>query len=82
MAAIAIVKFVLTFALGFGLFMFVTPLLTDLRYNNPLWDNMPSDVLAFGDTIHGIWLLFSLVIGAMLVLLLFSEASNKRAVSG
>ena len=82
MAAIAILKFVLTFALGFGLFMFATPIVTDLRYNNSMWDDMPTNILAFGDQIHGIWLLLSLVIAAMLVLLLLSEASNKRAISG
>ena len=82
MAAIAILKFVLTFALGFGLFMLATPLITDLRYANSMWDDMPTNVLAFGDQMHGIWLLMSLVIAAMLVLLLLSEASNRRAISG
>ena len=80
MAAIAILKFVLTFALGFGLFMFATPIITDLRYSNSMWDDMPTNILAFGDQIHGIWLLMSLVIAAMLVLLLLSEAANKRAI--
>lgn len=81
MAAIAIVKFVLSFALAFALFMIATPLLTDLRYANPMWDDMPTNVLAFGDQMHGIWLLFALVIAVMLILLLFGESSRTRAIS-
>lgn len=82
MAAIAILKFVLTFALAFAMFMIATPLITDMRYNNSMWDDMPTNVLAFGDQMHGIWLLFSLVIAVMLILLLFSEANRTRAVQG
>ena len=81
MAAITIVLFVLTFAIGFALYMIVTPIVTDARYNNSMWNDMPTNVLALGDQIHGIWLLFILVIAGMIVLMGFQRASNARATA-
>lgn len=79
MAAITILLFVLSFAIGFALYMILTPIVTETRYNNHMWDEMPTNVLALGDQIHGIWLLFILVIAGMLVLMGFQRASNARA---
>ena len=79
MAAITILLFVLSFAIGFALYMILTPIVTESRYGNSMWDEMPTNVLALGDQIHGIWLLFILVIAGMLVLMSFQRASNARA---
>lgn len=81
MAAITILLFVLTFAIGYGLYMILTPIVTETRYGNDAWDEMPTNVLAFGDQIHGIWLLFILVIAGMLILMGFQRASNARATA-
>ena len=81
MAAITIVLFVLTFAIGFMLYMVVTPVVTEVRYNNSMWDDMPTNILAMGDQIHGIWILFILVIAGMIIFMGFQRASNARATA-
>ena len=81
MAAITILFFVLSLSIGFGLYMITTPIVTEVRYNNHMWDDMPTNVLALGDQIHGIWLLFILVIVGMVVLMAYQRASNARATT-
>lgn len=74
-------KYVLGFVLGYIAFMLLTPLMADLRYANPLWDNMPVSILAFGDQIHGLWLMLAVVIAAIIIITGYAEATRARATS-
>ena len=79
MAAITIIKYVLAFVFGFTIFMMLSPIMEDLRYENPLYDNMPTEILAFGDQMHGLWLMTAVIIAAIILLSGFGEAMRARA---
>ena len=79
MAMITIVLFVFAIVFGYLAYMLFTPILADVRYNNPMWDEMPTDVLAFGDQIHGIWLMLGVVIIAIAVMTGISKSMQAGA---
>jgi len=79
MAMITIVLFVFAIAFGYIAYMLFTPVIADVRYNNSMWDDMPTDVLAFGDQIHGIWLMLGVVIIAIAVMAGISKAMQAGA---
>lgn len=79
MAMITIVLFVFAIVFGYIAYMLFTPILTEVRYSNPMWDDMPSDVLAFGDQMHSIWLMVGVVIIAIAVMTGISKAMQAGA---
>lgn len=79
MAAITIALFAFAFVVGFLMFMLFTPIMADLRYANPMWDDMPTTILAFGDQMHGIWLMLSVVIAAIIVITGISQGMRAGA---
>ncbi len=79
MAMITIVLFVFAIVFGYLAYMLFTPILADVRYENAMWDDMPTDVLAFGDQIHGIWLMIGVVIIAIAVMTGISKAMQAGA---
>lgn len=79
MAAITIAKYALAFVLGYLVYMLLSPIMADVRYENPMWDDMPVSILAFGDQIHGLWLMLAVIIAAVILLAAFSESSRARA---
>lgn len=79
MAMITIVLFVFAVVFGYLSYMLFTPIIADMRYVNSMWDDMPTDVLAFGDSIHGIWLMLGVVIIAIAVLAGISKSMQAGA---
>lgn len=79
MALITIAKYVLAFVFGFAVFMLGTPMMAEIRYESGLWDDMPVSMLAFGDQIHGVWLMLAVVIAAIIVFAGVNEAMRARA---
>ena len=78
MAMITIVLFVFAIVFGYIGYMLFTPIIADVRYANPMWDDMPTDVLAFGDQIHGIWLL----LGVMIITIAVMSGISKSMQAG
>ena len=81
MAAGTVVKFILAVAFGYLIYYFFSPLLYQTRYENSMWEGLPTNILAYGDQIHGIWLLIGVVIIAVAVFAAYNEADRNRALS-
>jgi hypothetical protein len=80
MALTTIAKYVLAFVFGFAVFMLGSPMMAEIRYESGLWDDMPTSMLAFGDQIHGVWLMLAIVIAAIIVFGAITEAQRSRAL--
>lgn len=78
MALFTLIKYVLGFFVGFLIFIVSGPLNYMLRYANPMWDNMPTFMQAWGDQEYGIWVLFIVIIAAVLVVAGINEANKNR----
>lgn len=79
MALVSVLKYVFTFALGFFMFIFLGQLVYRTRYENPFWDDVPANILAFGDQMYGIWLLMIIIIPAVLIVAAWRESERKAA---
>lgn len=79
MALVTVIKFVMTFALAYVLFIFIGPIVHEMAYSNSLWDNMPVSELAFRDQTYGIWALMIVIIAAIILLFAWREAERKAA---
>jgi hypothetical protein len=79
MALVTVVKFVLTFALGFMIFIFLGPLVYNARYGMGLWDDLPVNIQAYGDNLYGIWILIIVILAAILLITAWREAERKAA---
>lgn len=78
MALFTLIKYVLGFFVGFMVFIVSGPVLYLLRYQNDMWDNMPVSMQAWGDQEYGIWILFIVIIAAVLVIAGINEANKNR----
>ena len=78
MALFTLIKYVLGFFVGFLVFIVAGPLQYLLRYQNTMWDNMPTFMQAWGDQMYGIWVLMIVIIAAVLVIAGINEANKNR----
>ena len=79
MALVLIIKFVLSLFVGYLIFMFMSPILYEIRYNSPgLWANVSPSLLAIADQWYGAWLMMSVIIAAVLILWGFANANRKN----
>ena len=78
MALFTLIKYVLGFFVGFLVFIVAGPLQYMLRYQNQMWDDMPTFMQAWGDQMYGIWVLMIIIIAAVLVVAGINEANNNR----
>lgn len=81
MAVVTIIKYALVFAFGYIVFMLLGLVVYKTRYANPQWDDMPTSVIAFGDQVYGIWILFIPIIAAIILLSAWAAADRSRAVT-
>ena len=80
MALFTIIKYALAFFIGYLVFIIVGPFMFNLAYENPMWDDMPLTMTAFRDIEYGIWILFTILIAAVILLAGISEANRQRNV--
>ena len=80
MAFFTIIKYVLAAFVGFFIFIAAGPMMYMMRYENPMWHDMPTDMLAFGDMTYGIWVLFIVIIIGVIVIAGINEANKNRAI--
>jgi len=80
MAVLTVIKYVLSFALAYILYMIFTPIIFQTRYENSMWDDMPVSVQAWGDQIYGIWLLIAIIIATIILLAAWAESDRRRAI--
>lgn len=78
MALFTLIKYVLGFFVGFLVFIVAGPLQYMLRYQNQMWDDMPTFMQAWGDQMYGIWVLMIVIIAAVLVVAGINEANKNR----
>lgn len=82
MGALTIIKYILAIFFGSIMFMFLGNIVYQTRYENSMWDDMPANILAFGDQEYGIWILYGIItIIAIVVLAVYNEANRNRAVA-
>lgn len=78
MVLFTLVKYVLAFFVGYMVFIVSGPLMEMLRYENPMWDDMPTYMQAWGDQQYGIWILFAVLIAAVILIAGIAEANRNR----
>jgi len=80
MVLFTLIKYVLAFFVGYMVFIVSGPLMEMLRYENPMWDDMPTWMQAWGDQQYGIWILFIILIAAVILIAGIAEANRNRAL--
>lgn len=80
-AAVTIIKFILTWALGNAIFIIMGPTVKTMLYDSGLWDGLPANVLAFGDMLYDMWTAMIFIIPAIILIKSWREA-EQRAVEG
>ena len=80
MAMYTLIKYVLAWFIGNVIFIIMGPMQKMLRYDNPMWDNMPNWMNAWADQIYGIWILFNLLMAATIVVAGIAEANRNRSL--
>lgn len=78
MALFTLLKYVLGFFVGMMIFILAGPLEYMLRYENDMWEDMPAGMQAFGDQMYGLWIMFVVIIAAVLVVAGIAEANKNR----
>ena len=81
MAVLTILMYVIVFVVAYATYALFSPIIYQTRYENPLWDTMPSSVIAFGDQIYGLWALMAIIVAAVILLAAWNNANRARAVS-
>lgn len=81
MALVTVLKFVMTFALGYVLLTILGPIVHEAGYSNQLWNNMPVSEIAFRDQTYGIWTTVIVIMVAILLIIAWRE-SERKAVQG
>ena len=79
MALVTVVKFVMTFAFAYIIFIFLGPIVYQMGYSNTMWKNLPVSELAFRDQTYGIWVLVIVIVAAILLITAWREAERKAA---
>ena len=80
MAMWTIIKFVMAIFFGYLAYIVIGPMVFISRYDNPQWDDMPMFMKAFGDQMYGIWILFIVIMGAVLIYMGINEANRNRSL--
>ena len=78
MALFTLIKYVLAFFVGMVIFILGGPLQFMMAYENPMWDDMPVSMQAFRDQEYGIWIMFVVIIGAVIIIAGVAEANRSR----
>lgn len=78
MAMWTIIKFVMAIFFGYLAYIVIGPMVKISRYDNSQWDDMPVFMQAFGDQMYGIWILFIIILGAILIYFGINEANRNR----
>lgn len=80
MAMWTIIKFVMAIFFGYLAYIVLGPAVFSSRYENSQWDSMPVFMQAFGDQMYGIWILFIVILGAVLIYAGINEANRNRNI--
>lgn len=78
MALFTIIKFALAFYFAYLIFITLGPVVYQTRYANSSWDSMPAWMQAHGDQLYGIWILFLVIIAAVIIYAGINEARRNR----
>ena len=78
MALFTLVKYVLAFFVFYIIFILSGPMMEMMRYENPIWDGMPTWMQAWGDQEYGIWILFIVIGAAVIFIAGIAEANRNR----
>lgn len=78
MALVTVIKFVMTFAFAYVLFILFGPLVYQMAYNSS-WSSLPVSEIAFRDQTYGIWVLIIVIVAAVLLVTAWREAERKAA---
>ena len=81
MALVTSLKFILTWVFANALFIIFGPIVYYFRYDSGLWNLMPPDILAWGDTLYLIWVANILIIPIIIGISAWREAEQKAAAS-
>jgi len=75
-----LVKYVLAFFFGYLVFSLVAPVVFMTRdpETNPMWQDLPISMLAFGDQSYGIWILFAVIIAVVIIIAGVAQANRNR----
>ena len=80
MAMFTIIKYASGFFFGYTVFIIFAGLMFPIRYENPMWDGMPTHMIAFADQLYGVWILFAVLIAAVLIIFGINEANKNRSL--
>jgi hypothetical protein len=78
MAMFTIIKYALAFFFAYLIFITLGPVVYQTRYANSSWDALPVWMQAHGDTLYGIWILFLVIIAAVIIFAGINEARRNR----
>lgn len=81
MALVTSVKFILTWIFANMIFIFFGPIEYYMRYTSGLWNLMPPNVLAWGDTLYLIWIANIIIVPGIIGITAWREAENRAAAS-
>lgn len=81
MAAITIIKFLITWFIGNIMFILLTPQIKTLLTGSGLYNLMPPFVLQFAQNIYYMWLVMIFLIPLMILLKSWREAEQKARES-
>ena len=80
MALVLIIKFVLAVFVAMLTYMFMTPILYEIRYGQSgLWANVSTENKAIADQFYGALIMMAVVVVAVLILWGFANANRQRA---
>lgn len=79
MAVLTLLMMVIVFVVGYATYALFTPIIYQTRYENAMWDDMPSNIQAFGDQMYGIWALVAIIIAAIILMAAWNSANRARA---
>lgn len=78
MGLFTIIKYVLAFFFAYTVFIIFGPVVFQTRYENPMWDTMPTWMNAHADQLYGVWVLFIVIIAAVIIYAGINEANRNR----
>lgn len=81
MALVTSVKFIITWVFASAIFILFGPIVYYMRYDSGLWNLMPSDMLAWGDTLYLIWIANIIIVPGIIIVSAIREAERRAASS-
>lgn len=81
MALVTSLKFIITWVFANGIFILMGPIVYFMRYNSGLWNNLPPDMLAWGDTLYLMWVAQIIIIPIIIAITAWREAEQRAAAS-